>query len=84
MRALAALTFTVLVVSHDAAAADRLCDTAFEDCRAPLLELIRNERVGGCGVLIHGGRPLLGGAGQESRRGGARCWSICGRTAPIR
>jgi hypothetical protein len=46
--------------------------------------LIRNERVGGCGVLIHGGRPLLGGAGQESRRGGARCWSICGRTAPIR
>ena len=46
MRALVALTFTVLVLSHDAAAADRLCDTAFEDCRAPLLELIRNERVG--------------------------------------
>ena len=46
MRALVAFTFTVLVLSHDAAAADRLCDTAFEDCRAPLLELIRNERVG--------------------------------------
>lgn len=25
---------------------DRLCDPAFEDCRAPLLELIRNENVG--------------------------------------
>jgi phosphatidylserine/phosphatidylglycerophosphate/cardiolipin synthase-like enzyme len=46
MRALVTLTFTVLVLSHDAAAADRLCDTAFEDCRAPVLELIRNERVG--------------------------------------
>ena len=46
MRALVALTFTVLVLSHNAATADRLCDTAFEDCRAPLLELIRNEQVG--------------------------------------
>jgi hypothetical protein len=46
MRALAALTFTLLVVSHDAAAADRLCDTAFEDCRAPLLELILAESDG--------------------------------------
>ena len=25
---------------------ERLCDNSFEDCRAPILELIRNERVG--------------------------------------
>ena len=25
---------------------ERLCDTQFEDCRAPLLDLIRNERIG--------------------------------------
>jgi phosphatidylserine/phosphatidylglycerophosphate/cardiolipin synthase-like enzyme len=30
----------------DAAAQERLCDTQFEDCRAPILDLIRNERVG--------------------------------------
>src|SRR5574339_1120591 len=29
-----------------AAGAERLCDPAFEDCRTPLLDLIRNERVG--------------------------------------
>ena len=29
-----------------AAAAERLCDVAFEDCRAPLLQLINNETVG--------------------------------------
>jgi regulation of enolase protein 1 (concanavalin A-like superfamily)/phosphatidylserine/phosphatidylglycerophosphate/cardiolipin synthase-like enzyme len=29
-----------------ARAADRLCDTAFENCRAPLLDLIRAETVG--------------------------------------
>ena len=29
-----------------AAAADRLCDPAYEDCRAPLLQLIRNEEIG--------------------------------------
>ena len=28
------------------AAAERLCDSAFEDCRAPLLQLIANEKVG--------------------------------------
>ena len=28
-----------------AAAAERLCDPAFEDCRAPLVDLIRNENV---------------------------------------
>ena len=29
-----------------AAASDRLCDASFENCRTPLLDLIRNERVG--------------------------------------
>jgi phosphatidylserine/phosphatidylglycerophosphate/cardiolipin synthase-like enzyme len=29
-----------------AAAADRLCDTSFQNCRTPLLDLIKNERVG--------------------------------------
>ncbi len=29
-----------------AAAADRLCDTSFENCRTPLINLIKNERVG--------------------------------------
>jgi phosphatidylserine/phosphatidylglycerophosphate/cardiolipin synthase-like enzyme/regulation of enolase protein 1 (concanavalin A-like superfamily) len=29
-----------------AAAQDRLCDTSFENCRVPLIELIRNETVG--------------------------------------
>jgi phosphatidylserine/phosphatidylglycerophosphate/cardiolipin synthase-like enzyme len=29
-----------------ASASDRLCDPSHEDCRAPLLDLIRNERVG--------------------------------------
>ena len=28
------------------AAAERLCDAAFEDCRSPLIDLIRNERTG--------------------------------------
>ena len=46
MRTLLALTLTVLALSHDVAAADRLCDPAFEDCRAPLIDYIRNERVG--------------------------------------
>ena len=29
-----------------AAAAERLCDTQYEDCRAPILSLIRNEQLG--------------------------------------
>jgi hypothetical protein len=29
-----------------AAAQERLCDPQFEDCRAPIIDLIRNERVG--------------------------------------
>ena len=46
MRVPIAIALVALFAVRDAAAADRLCDTAFEDCRAPLLELIRNERVG--------------------------------------
>jgi hypothetical protein len=41
----AALTLAMVAPSA-AAAADRLCDTAYEDCRTPLLALIRDERVG--------------------------------------
>jgi phosphatidylserine/phosphatidylglycerophosphate/cardiolipin synthase-like enzyme len=44
-RTIAALSLAVLLPSATAAA-DRLCDTTYEDCRAPLLDLIRNERVG--------------------------------------
>jgi hypothetical protein len=46
MRRLLAVLSLTLMVPGSGAAADRLCDTALEDCRAPLLELIRNERVG--------------------------------------
>jgi hypothetical protein len=35
-----------LTVVPTVSAEERLCDTAHEDCRAPLLELIRNETVG--------------------------------------
>jgi regulation of enolase protein 1 (concanavalin A-like superfamily) len=35
-----------LFAAGPARAAERLCDTSFEDCRAPLIQLIRNERVG--------------------------------------
>ena len=45
-RTIAALWLTMMLVPRGADAADRLCDTAYEDCRSPLLELIRNERQG--------------------------------------
>jgi hypothetical protein len=47
VRALARLFAPLLVALATAgpASAERLCDPAYEDCRAPLLELIRNERV---------------------------------------
>ena len=48
-RSVQALTFASLIILAlplAAAAQERLCDTQFEDCRAPILELIRNERVG--------------------------------------
>src|SRR5688500_15022090 len=36
----------ILLAAGNARAADRLCDTAFENCRTQLLELIRAETVG--------------------------------------
>jgi len=46
-RGLIALFLFVLSASPRAAgAADRLCDTAFENCRTPVLELIEHETVG--------------------------------------
>ena len=48
-RALQSLTFAILLsvtTPLAAAAQERLCDTEFEDCRAPILNLIRNEQVG--------------------------------------
>src|SRR5688572_3545042 len=40
------LTCLTLSVAAPATAADRLCDSSFQDCRTPLITLIRNERVG--------------------------------------
>ena len=45
-RTCAMATFAVLTFPLGSAAQERLCDTQFEDCRAPLLELIRNETRG--------------------------------------
>jgi hypothetical protein len=39
------LTVIPLLMPAAAAAQERLCDTQYEDCREPLLELIRNEQV---------------------------------------
>jgi phosphatidylserine/phosphatidylglycerophosphate/cardiolipin synthase-like enzyme len=46
MRRLIAALSLALLVPANGIAADRLCETAYEDCRAPLLDLIRNERIG--------------------------------------
>jgi hypothetical protein len=46
MRTPIAALFLLLAAAEPGSAADRLCDTAYEDCRAPLLALIQNERVG--------------------------------------
>jgi phosphatidylserine/phosphatidylglycerophosphate/cardiolipin synthase-like enzyme/regulation of enolase protein 1 (concanavalin A-like superfamily) len=35
-----------LLLPTPASAQERLCDTSFENCRVPLIELIRNEKVG--------------------------------------
>jgi hypothetical protein len=35
-----------LLFPAPAAAQERLCDSSFENCRVPLIELIRNETVG--------------------------------------
>lgn len=48
-RSLQGLTAAILVILCSpflATAQERLCDTQFEDCREPILELIRNERQG--------------------------------------
>ena len=42
----AACCAAVLALPTGARAADRFCDPAYENCRTPLLELIRNETVG--------------------------------------
>ena len=46
MRKLMAALVLAMLPPTGAAAADRLCDTAYEDCRTPLLTLIRDEQVG--------------------------------------
>lgn len=40
------VTLVLLGSPRGAEAQERLCDTQFEDCRAPLIDLIRNEREG--------------------------------------
>ena len=42
----AQLLVTLLLLPPRAEAQDWLCDTAYQNCRTPLLNLIRNERVG--------------------------------------
>jgi hypothetical protein len=44
LQALAFVTIVILGAPLAAAAQERLCDTQYEDCRAPLLQLIRNEQ----------------------------------------
>src|SRR5688572_12851791 len=43
---LVALAFILALLSSPAQAQERLCDTAFEDCRQPIWTLIDNETVG--------------------------------------
>ncbi|MGH9373199.1 MAG: phospholipase D-like domain-containing protein, partial [Vicinamibacterales bacterium] len=45
MRLGGATVLFLIVFAVPSRAEDRLCDTAFEDCRAPLIELIRNEHI---------------------------------------
>lgn len=45
-RALIIAALAVLLSPLGAAAQERLCDTQYEDCRTPLLNLIRNEQQG--------------------------------------
>ena len=44
--ALLLLLLLLLAPLSQARAAERLCDATFEDCRSPLITLIRNEQVG--------------------------------------
>src|SRR5437764_5688333 len=43
---IAAFAVLLLGSSVGAAAQERLCDTQFEDCRTPIIDLIRTERIG--------------------------------------
>jgi hypothetical protein len=45
-RVLLSIAFLLAIVTPAAAQYDRLCDSAHENCRTPLLELIRNETAG--------------------------------------
>ncbi len=45
-RVASALSAVVALAAPRAEAAERLCDTSFEDCRTPLINLIRTETVG--------------------------------------
>jgi len=45
MRAVMAVAIIIILWPSHAAALEKLCDPAFEDCRAPLLTLIKNENV---------------------------------------
>jgi phosphatidylserine/phosphatidylglycerophosphate/cardiolipin synthase-like enzyme len=42
----AAATGLAVLLASSTAAQERLCDNSFEDCRAPIIDLIRAERVG--------------------------------------
>jgi phosphatidylserine/phosphatidylglycerophosphate/cardiolipin synthase-like enzyme/regulation of enolase protein 1 (concanavalin A-like superfamily) len=44
--ALLAFSSIFLITPAAASAQERLCDTSFENCRVPLIDLIRNEKVG--------------------------------------
>jgi hypothetical protein len=46
LQPIAFASLILLLSAHGAAAQERLCDTQFEDCRAPVIDLIRNEQVG--------------------------------------
>src|SRR5262245_52349381 len=41
-----AAVLAVTAIASSSSASERLCDPAFEDCRAPLLNLINNETIG--------------------------------------
>lgn len=46
LKALPIVPILVVISSLAAAAQERLCDTQLEDCRAPIIQLIRSETQG--------------------------------------
>jgi hypothetical protein len=46
LQVLSFAAFIIVASPLGAAAQERLCDTQFEDCRTPIIDLIRNERIG--------------------------------------